>query len=101
MEFSQNTNPTKMKHNADTNTDNITLLTAQYYQQVPPTQLESLLPDGRILLRPDLQATLYGRLFNEENPETWPLPPVSYRARVLKMVLGRLEGAILDPEVDV
>lgn len=91
-----------MQSNTDNTIEtNITLLTAQYYQQVPPTQLESLLPNGRILLHPDLQTTLYECLFNENNPETWPLPPVNYRARVLKIVLRRLEGAILDPEVDV
>jgi len=40
-------------------------------------------------------------MFNEDNPQAWPLPPVGYRMNVLKMIIRRLEEAIRDPEEDV
>lgn len=77
----------------------IPTLIAQYNQQVPAPKLP--LPDGKTLLQPTTQSTIYERMFNEDNPQAWPLPPVNYRTRVLKMILGRLEEGIQDPEEDV
>ena len=77
----------------------IPTLIAQYNQQVPAPQLP--LPCGSTLLDPTTQSTIYERMFNEDNLQAWPLPPVGYRMRVLKMILGRLEEAIRDPEEDV
>jgi hypothetical protein len=31
----------------------------------------------------------------------FPLPPANYRARVLKLILARIEASIRDPEEDV
>ncbi|BCR91891.1 protein-lysine N-methyltransferase [Aspergillus chevalieri] len=76
----------------------IPTLIAQYNQQVPAPKLP--LPDGKTLLQPTTQSTIYERMFNEDNPQAWPLPPVGYRMSVLKMILGRLEDAIRDPEED-
>lgn len=77
----------------------IATLIAQYNQQVPAPQLP--LPSGSTLLHPSTQSTIYECMFNEDNPQAWPLPPVGYRMRVLKMILGRLEEAIVNPEEDV
>lgn len=80
-------------------TTTIPNLIAQYNQQVPAPQLP--LPSGTTLLHPATQSTIYERMFNKDNPQAWPLPPVGYRMRVLKMILGRLEEAIVNPEEDV
>jgi len=77
----------------------IPTLIAQYNQQVPAPQLP--LPDGGTLLQPTTQSTIYECMFNEDNPQAWPLPPVGYRMNVLKMIIRRLEEAIRDPEEDV
>ncbi|EYE94927.1 protein-lysine N-methyltransferase [Aspergillus ruber CBS 135680] len=79
-------------------TTTIPNLIAQYNQQVPAPQLP--LPSGTTLLHPATQSTIYERMFNKDNPQAWPLPPVGYRMRVLKMILGRLEEAIVNPEED-
>lgn len=72
----------------------LTTLTAQYYQQLPPARLSHTLPAAPILIRPAVQTFLYDHMFNEANAQTWPLPPAGYRLRVLKMVLGVLEGGV-------
>lgn len=84
----------------DKMTNQLTILTAQYHQQLPPPRLAQSIPPAPILLRPEVQTYLYEHLFNEENPQAWPLPPASYRKRVLKMVLGVLEtGATTEDDV--
>lgn len=72
-------------------------LTAQYFQLVDPPALA--LPPGAVLVQPAVQKVLYERMFNEE--AIFPVPPANYRARVLKLILSRIEAAISDPEEDV
>jgi hypothetical protein len=84
----------------DSQNDNcvsIDKLVAQYFQQVEPHLLE--FPDGRTMIKSATQAAFYERMFNEA--ALWPIPPVNYRARVLKNILSILEESISDPEEDV
>ncbi|KAE8351880.1 putative methyltransferase-domain-containing protein [Aspergillus coremiiformis] len=71
-------------------------LTAQYFQQLDPAHLS--LPNASTIIHPDVQTVIYDHMFNEAT--VWPLPPVSYRARVLKTIISRIEEAITDPEED-
>ncbi|KAK9642977.1 hypothetical protein V6Z96_008821 [Aspergillus fumigatus] len=71
-------------------------LVAQYFQQVEPHLLE--FPDGRTMIKSAAQSALYQRMFNEA--ALWPIPPLNYRARVLKNILSILEESISDPEED-
>ncbi|KAF7177157.1 hypothetical protein CNMCM7691_004891 [Aspergillus felis] len=71
-------------------------LVAQYFQQVEPHLLE--FPDGRTMIKSATQSALYERMFNEA--VLWPIPPLNYRARVLKIILSILEESISDPEED-
>ena len=72
-------------------------LVAQYFQQVDTRDLD--LPHGHAIVRPDVQTAIYERMFNETL--VWPVPPVGYRSRVLKMILAQIEEFISDPEEDV
>ena len=74
----------------------IRTLTAQYFQLVDPPNLS--LPPNDVLKRPETQTALYERMFDES---LTPLPPTSYRARVLKLILARLEDSLIDSEEDV
>lgn len=74
----------------------IDTLVAQYSQLVEVPRLA--LPDGHVLVNPATQQAIYDRMFNAS---LWPLPPVNYQTRVLKMILSRLEESISDPEEDV
>ncbi|KKK13272.1 hypothetical protein AOCH_002670 [Aspergillus ochraceoroseus] len=74
----------------------ISLLTAQYSQQVDPPRLS--IPHGRDLVSPTTQSAIYETMFDDTR--TWPLPPVPYQTRVLKMILSRIEESICDPEED-
>jgi len=76
--------------------DSIHKLAAQYFQLVELQHLD--LPPGSVLVQPDVQAALYEHMFNET---IFPLPPDSYRSRVLKQILSRIEESITDPEQDV
>lgn len=76
--------------------DTIQLLEAQYFQLVDPPFLA--IPPGNVLVRPDIQITLYERMFDEA---LTTLPPVTYRTRVLKLIIARIEESISDPEEDV
>lgn len=85
-----------MVHSA-TMTDSIDKLAAQYFQLV---ELQNLaLPSGPVLIQPAVQAALYERMFNEN--AVFPIPPDSYRSRVLKQILSRIEESIINPEEDV
>ncbi|KAJ5580175.1 uncharacterized protein N7459_006160 [Penicillium hispanicum] len=75
--------------------DTIRTLVAQYFQLVDPPHLA--LPPGNVLKPPEVQTALYERMFNET---LTPLPPGSYRSRVLKLILARIEEAITDPDED-
>lgn len=83
--------------NSATMTDSIDKLAAQYFQLV---ELQNLaLPPGPVLIQPAVQAALYERMFNEN--AVFPIPPDSYRSRVLKQILSRIEESITNPEEDV
>jgi hypothetical protein len=78
-------------------TDSIDKLAAQYFQLV---ELQNLaLPPGPVLIQPAVQAALYKRMFDEN--AVFPIPPDSYRSRVLKQILSRIEESITNPEEDV
>ncbi|CAG7917349.1 unnamed protein product [Penicillium olsonii] len=70
-------------------------LAAQYFQLVELNHLD--LPPGSVLVRPEVQAALYEHMFDET---IFPIPPHSYRSRVLKQILSRIEESITDPEQD-
>ncbi|THC98732.1 hypothetical protein EYZ11_001795 [Aspergillus tanneri] len=76
--------------------DQVDLLIRQFHQQVDPALLP--LPQGATIIHPALQSAIYESMFNEAS--VWPLPPIYYQARVLKMILSRIEEAIADPEED-
>lgn len=71
-------------------------LVAQYFQLVELPNLD--LPPGSVLVKPDVQSALYQHMFDES---IFPIPPDSYRSRVLKEVITRIEESIADPEQDV
>jgi hypothetical protein len=75
----------------------IRVLVAQYFQLVDPRRLS--LPPKDTLIRADVQETIYQQMFNEA--AIWPIPPVSYRVRVLKMLLSAIEDSISNPDEDV
>ena len=75
----------------------IKLLSAQYFQLIEPHSLA--LPAQESLIKPDVQAAIYQNLFNEA--VNWPVPPVSYRTRVLKTIITRIEESIANPDEDV
>lgn len=76
--------------------DSIRKLAAQYFQLVEAADLA--LPPGHVLVRPEVQVALYECMFDES---LTPLPPANYRARILKLILARIEESIKDPEEDV
>jgi hypothetical protein len=77
-------------------TDSIRTLAVQYFQLVDPPHLA--IPPGNVLVQPAVQQALYEHMFDET---LTPLPPATYRTRVLKQILARIEEAITDPEEDV
>jgi hypothetical protein len=79
------------------NSFSLDTLTAQYFQQLDPIHLT--LPDASTIVHPDLQTAIYEHMFNEAT--VWPLPPVGYRARALKLIISQIEEGIADPEEDV
>lgn len=72
-------------------------LVAQYHQLLEPHNLS--FPPGTILIKSGVQRLVYERMFDPNN--VWPMPPVGYRIRVLKLLLAILEDSISDPEQDV
>jgi hypothetical protein len=56
------------------------------------------IPPGSVLVQPDVQTALYEYMFDET---IFPIPPNSYRSRVLKQIISRIEESITDPEQDV
>ncbi|KAJ9314946.1 hypothetical protein DTO271D3_4685 [Paecilomyces variotii] len=74
----------------------IAKLVAQYFQMVEPRDL--CVPSAEAIVRPAAQTAIYEQMFNETT--VWPLPPVSYRTRVLKMIISRIEESISNPEED-
>lgn len=76
--------------------DSIRTLAVQYFQLVDPPNLA--LPPGNVLVQPAVQQALYEHMFDET---LTPLPPTTYRTRVLKQIIARIEESITDPEEDV
>lgn len=76
--------------------DQIRLLVVQYFQLVDPPHLA--IPPGDVLVQPDVQQALNEQMFEES---LTPLPPATYRTRVLKLILARIEEFFTDPEEDV
>ncbi|KAI9043529.1 protein-lysine N-methyltransferase [Aspergillus affinis] len=74
----------------------VDLLARQFHEQVDPHLLP--LPQGRDIVHPAVQSAIYAQMFDEAS--VWPIPPVNYQTRVLKMILSRIEEAISDPEED-
>ncbi|GLA80835.1 protein fam86a [Aspergillus tubingensis] len=79
----------------------LSLLTAQYFQQLDPHLLT--FPEDNHLLHPTTQETIYNTLFSESNAANdhhQPLPPPAYRTRVLKRLITKLESLLSNPEED-
>ncbi|GLB05751.1 protein fam86a [Aspergillus tubingensis] len=79
----------------------LSLLTAQYFQQLDPHLLT--FPEDNHLLHPTTQETIYTTLFSEShaaNDHHQPLPPPAYRTRVLKRLITKLESLLSNPEED-
>ena len=72
----------------------IDVLRRQYLQLVEPEQLA--LPPIEILRSPDVQASIFHRLFNDSH-----FSNDRYKYRVLKRIVGVLEESIIDPDEDV
>ncbi|CAI7649257.1 unnamed protein product [Penicillium manginii] len=70
-------------------------LRKQYFQLVDVPKLS--IPPNNVLIQPAVQEALYEQMFNEA---LTPLPPPTYRSRVLKLLLTRMEDGILNPEED-
>lgn len=75
----------------------VNLLSAQYFQLVPPDTLA--FPSKETIIKPDVQAAIYENLFKEA--VIWPIPPLRYRTRVLKAILARIEESVSNPDEDV
>ncbi|XRM43382.1 hypothetical protein ABZX51_006563 [Aspergillus tubingensis] len=77
----------------------LSLLTAQYFQQLDPHLLT--FPEDKHLLHPTTQETIYNTLFSESHAANeQPLPPPAYRTRVLKRLITKLESLLSNPEED-
>ncbi|PGH06251.1 hypothetical protein GX51_02448 [Blastomyces parvus] len=76
--------------------DEMDLLVAQYLQLLEPQRLS--IPAHNVLIRPAVQQLIYQRMFDEAH--VWPIPPLGYRIRVLKMLISKLEESISNPEED-
>ncbi|EFR02882.1 hypothetical protein MGYG_05883 [Nannizzia gypsea CBS 118893] len=72
------------------------ILAAQYFQAVEVQRLR--FPPGSTLLRPQVQRWINQNMFCEAT--VWPLPPLNYRSRVLKIILSKIEESFTDPEED-
>ncbi|KAJ5273888.1 hypothetical protein N7478_009013 [Penicillium angulare] len=73
--------------------DTIHKLSAQYFQLVDPPELT--IPPDDVLVRPEVQHALYKHMFDES---LTPLPPTTYRSRILKLLLARIENGIQNPD---
>lgn len=74
-------------------------LISQYFQLVDPRELFYNLPSPNTLKNVNVQTILYQEMFDENT--IFPIPPASYRIRVLKEILSRIEKVLSDPEQDV
>ncbi|KAJ5895565.1 hypothetical protein N7495_007256 [Penicillium taxi] len=74
--------------------ETIRTLCAQYFQLVEVPAL--FIPPGEVLIQQNVQTALYERMFDE----SLNLPPATYRTRVLKEIIARIESSVKDPEED-
>ncbi|KAH7067770.1 putative methyltransferase-domain-containing protein [Paraphoma chrysanthemicola] len=72
------------------------ILQRQYFQLVEPHQLRW--PEIETLKKPNVQAWLFTNMFDLDKVKS--PPPDRYQLRVLKLVISKLERAIVDPEED-
>jgi hypothetical protein len=73
------------------------VLQRQYFQLVEPHQLRW--PEGAALKQPDVQAWMFREMFDADHVKS--PPPDRYQLRVFKLLVSKLEAAIVDPEEDV
>lgn len=73
------------------------LLRRQYLQLWEPIKLS--IPSMDIVRLPGVQASIFESIFKEDNLKF--APPDRYKLRVLKILIDRIERAIVDPEEDV
>jgi hypothetical protein len=78
-------------------TPQLRVLQRQYFQLVEPHQLRW--PEDTTLKKPDVQSWMFREMFDTEQIKS--APPDRYQLRVLKQLISKLEGAIVDPEEDV
>lgn len=72
---------------------------AQFFQLMDPRSLAIPPPD--ILKRPSVQNKIYNEMFDEDALSPI-IPPASYRVRVLKSIVTKIEASEeWDPEEDV
>jgi hypothetical protein len=84
---------------SDTEDHSIVRLIAQYFQLIDPKSLA--IPTPCILKRPSVQEQIYNEMFDEVSLSPI-IPPASYRLRVLKSIVTRIEASEeWDPEEDV
>lgn len=82
---------------SDNDNSRIRFFKSQYLQLVDPNYLSFPPPD--VLIKPEVQTSIYQNLFNEDNSKF--LPPLKYQTRVLKDLISRIEKAISNPDEDV
>lgn len=75
----------------------LTRFRAQYLQVLDPGTLSW--PPHAMLKKANVQAWLFNNLFDKQNLQY--LPSDRYQARVLKILLSRIEESIEDPDQDV
>ncbi|KAF2653222.1 hypothetical protein K491DRAFT_705981 [Lophiostoma macrostomum CBS 122681] len=74
----------------------LAILRRQYFQLVEPAALKW--PPSDLLKAPDVQSWIFSHLFQESNISS--PPPETYRKRILKNLIAKLEAAVEDPEED-
>jgi hypothetical protein len=78
-------------------TPQLRVLQRQYFQLVEPHLLRW--PEDTNLKKPTVQSWMFSEMFDAEKIKS--PPPDRYQLRVLKLLISKLEGAIVDPEEDV
>lgn len=82
---------------ASDNLVQLRILQRQYLQLVDPSRLRW--PDVQVLKTPEVQSWIFLHMFDESSVKS--PPPERYQLRVLKLLISKLERAIVDPEEDV
>ncbi|KKZ67719.1 hypothetical protein EMCG_06586 [[Emmonsia] crescens] len=74
----------------------VDLLVAQYLQLLEPQHLS--IPPNNVLIKTEVQQLICQRMFDEAR--VWPIPPLGYRIRILKILISKLEESISNFEED-